>query len=232
MIRLLNNDVQKSRFYIRALLCILVPAVIGRGAAVMSLFMTNVTETASALLHWTFLAFWCLSNAAALTLIAAAIYTGGKKCAVRIMVIFIVCRGADAAAAFAAEGIASEEQISDYETILSVVSAFSDFIVAVSVAFGVWIIAAAFYRVWIAKDRSRKYSLRSAVNTAILLNFSVPFVRLLVRTALRIISPDIQPTVTGIGAVVSEGVEIFVFYAIIAFAGSRIALAICTKREF
>ena len=235
MVRQMNNFVQKPGFYFRAALCIIIPAVVARLIAILSLGMTvdsGASETVLFAARHGYLLFFFFSNAAALTLISVAIYTAGTKCAARIMGIFILCLGVDVTVKFFAEGYGSGVKISDYDAILSAVTYISDFLIAVAIAFGVWIVSSAFFRVYKSRDHSRKYSLKSAVNAAILMNFSVPFVKLMVKSVAGLFDANRQPTVTAIGDAVYEAVEILVFYAVIAFIGSRITLAICTKRDF
>ena len=237
MIVPLNKIIQAPGFYIRAALCIFVSAAVGCGLEVLEMCISKTESDYQAsflFIHWGALAFVCISGAAALTLIAVAIYTKGTKCAARVTGIYAVCLVVDAAVKYftarARDGRVLSGR-SGYDAILSIVSYISDFLVAVAIAFGVWIVSAAFLRVYKAREGSRSYSLYSAVNAAILLYFAVPFVRLIVKGAAELVSVNWRPSVTVIRSLVYEGVEICICYAIIAFIGSRITLAICTRKE-
>ena len=231
-----GKPVQQPGFYIRAAMCIFIPAALARAFAFLRLYLDSFEDVSPVALYcvrWAYLLFLCFSDAAALTLIAVAIYTSGRKCAASVTSLFVLCRSADAVCQFFVSGPdGANAGLSEYDSILSAVSQISELLVIIAVAFGVWILSAAFFRTNKAREYSRKYSLKSSVNAAILLYFAVPFVRLLVRFSAQVIAADWQLSVTAIRTFVYEAVEILVFYAVFAFIGSRIALAVSIKRDF
>lgn len=234
-----QNCIQTApRFYLRAFLCIIIPTIVSRCLSVAQLCCSGsacASEVGVMLLRWGSIAFLCLSIAAAYTLIAAAIYALGSKGAACIMFFYALRCFFDSAAKFFTENLYSGQAVaerSDYDSILSVVTLLSEFFASVALAFGVWIMTSAFCRMYRARDCSRKYTLKSAVNAAILLQFAVPFLRMLVRFFSGFIRENRTPSLSMLRSLVRDGLEIVVFYAIIAFIGSRIVLAICTRREF
>lgn len=227
-----------SRFYLRAFLCILVPGIvgwafyIGRVCFSKSAYASDIGEM---LLRWGALAFLCVSTAAAYTLITLAIYTSGAKGAACITGFYALRCLLDTAAQFFTDSLNSGSPSPDrsgYDVILSGVTLMSELFASVALAFGVWIMASAFYRLYRLRECSRKYSLKSAVNCAILIQFAVPFLKMLVRAFTSFVRSNWIPSLAALRAMVRDGLEIVVFYAIIAFISSRAVLALCTKKEF
>lgn len=234
-----QNCVQvPQRFYLRAILCIFVPFLVSRCfyiARVCCSGSVYATETGLTLLRWCSIAFLCLSTAAAYTLITVAIYALGPKGAACITGICALRCLLDSLTQFFAESLnfgSASEQLSDYDMIMSWVTLLSEFFASVALAFGVWIMASAFYRMYKSRDCSRKYSLKNAVNGAVMVHFAVPFCRMLVRGFMGLVRENWTPSLSMMRSIVYEGLEIVVFYAIIAFVGSRVVLAVCTEREF
>ena len=179
-----------------------------------------------------FALFVALTIASAYTLIVASIFTKGKKSAALITAVYALCRCTGEVIEFVHERWLNEEGlISDSDRILSGVSHISEFFIAVALAFCVWIMSSAFFRLYKSSDKKRKYEVKSAVNSAILFEFIVSFLRMLVRSGAGLFSGETL-SVDAISTVISGAVETVVFFAILAFICSRIVLFICTKREF
>ncbi len=238
MVRQPNSVRTSSRFFLRAFLCIMVPGIVSRAFYAACLFCSRsatVTESCEMFLRWGGLAFFCVSTAAAYTLITLAIYTSGTKSASCIMGFYALKCLLDSACQFFTDGMGlgpDAAERSDYDAILSGVSLLSEFFAAVALAFGVWIMTSAFYRMYKSHDCSRKYSLKSAVNFAVLVQFAVPFLKMLVRAFTSFVRANWVPTLSALRSMVYDGLEIVVFYAIIAFISSRAVLALCTEKDF
>lgn len=238
MVRQSNSIQTASRFYLRAFLCIIIPGIVSRAFYIGCLCFSRsayASDTGEMLLRWGGLGFFCVSTAAAYTLIALAIYTSGAKGAAYITGFYALRCLLDTAAQFFTETLNLETVSpgrSDYDAILSKVTLLSELFASVALAFGVWIMASAFYRLYRSRDCSRKYSLKSAVNLAILLQFAVPFLRMLVRAFTAFVRSDWTPSISALRAMAHDGLEIVVFYAIIAFISSRAVLALCVKKDF
>ena len=235
MVNLLTKVEAKPRFFFRAILCIVVPFALSTAldAAIFRFGASADGSFGAILLNWAYKSFYALTVSAAYTLIVAAIYTKGPKSAAKITLVYALCRLLGEAQEYLLE-LRSESgaSLSDYDRIMSGVSHISEFFAAVSLAFGVWIMSSAFLRLYKTREGKRKYAVRSAVNFAILFEFIVSFARLVVRSGVDLFRADVAPSVDSIRAFVYDAVGTVVFFAIIAFVGSRIVLFICTDRDF
>ena len=233
MVNLLNSFKAKPKFYLRAILCIVVPFSVGTALSLIVMYAGDESGFGVTALQWTYRAFYALEIAAAYTLIVAAIYTKGPKSAAKITAVYALCRFVGELLEYLHERWLPENGAGlEYDRIMSGVSHISEFFAAVSLAFGVWIMSAAFLKLYKTNEGKRKYAVKSAVNFAILFEFAVSFTRLIVRSGFDLFRADLTPPVDTIRVFVYEAVETIVFFAIIAFIGSRIALFVCTEREF
>lgn len=207
-----------SRFYLRAFLCIVIPEIVSRFFYIGCLCCSRSvydTQTCEMLLRWGGLGFFCVSTAAAYTLINLAIYTSGSRSAAYITGFYALACLIDCVAQIFTDALGigpAVSGLSDYDAILSSVTLLSEFFALVALAFGVWIMASAFYRLYRLRECSRKYSLKSAVNCAILIQFAVPFLRMLVRAFTSFVRADWIPSLSALRAMVRDGLEIVVFW--------------------
>ena len=223
----------KPRFFLRAVLCITAPFVLFAVFDLLNMHLTDAGGFGAKLIYIEYRAYYALTIASAYTLIVAAIYTKGPKSAAKITAVYAALRFIGEMLEHLYERWMNEDgAATEYDRIMYGVSHISEFFIAVALAFGVWIMATAFFKLYKSSDGKRKYAVRSAVNSAILLEFIVSFARMALGSGGGLILGNTAPSVDAISDVVYGAVETVVFFAIIAFIGSRIVLFVCTEKEF
>lgn len=236
-VNLLTAINARPKFMLRAVICMIVPFIaeeVYYFAWICARAGENIASVGVTHLRWSYSAFYAITVAAAYTLIVCVLYTFGPRQAAKIIGIYAALRALSEGFAFLCEksGIGVEGDIAESDSIMNAVSHISDFFAAVALAFGVWIIAAAFLRLYKAKEGARRYSAGNAVNFAILFEFIVSLMRFVVSSGISFAEEGGAVTVEAIRLFVYGSVEKVVFFAVFAFICSRVVLFICTEREF
>lgn len=231
----LNSVKARKRFYLRAILCVVLPSVLSEvmKLVIMSLNSAAYETPGATVARWAYLAIYSITVSAAYTSIAAAVYTKGAKGGAIMLGVYAVCRLAgESVEYFGEQSVVVADVMPAYGPIMSAVSHISDFFAATALAACVLIISSVFLKLYNSKDGKRKFAVRSCLNFVILFEFSVSFIRLLVNSGTDFFSAEIAPTVDALRLLVYKAVEAIAFFAIVAFVASRLVLFICTEREF
>ena len=86
-------------------------------------------------------------------------------------------------------------------------------------------------KLYITHDSGNRYSVKSALNGVILVQFLLPFIRWIYISLKFLIGVEFIPTVAEVNSMILDGVVIVVGYGILAFFVSRIVYRLISKNN-
>ena len=220
-----TREHMSGRYILKVLLLILIPQLAARVLYVAySYAATDVTASAflESALDYGARTFSCLTIGTAYASIQHTVYRYAPARGFVPLGIYAGVILLDDAARFFIDYLGGAI---NYRELVALISLSAEFFSTVAIAFGGWILGVAIHHLYVIRSFPRKHSERSAVNASLLLYFAVPLIRWIVNTFSFLVSVEWIATVDETRSIVTDGVSIVVFYAIITFIGSRIALA-------
>lgn len=227
-----DNINKPDFFYLKSFFCIFIPALIARCVRVAySYTATNVMSDpiVTDVLNYTAVAFTCIFIAAAYTSVATAVYSYSPSKGIISLLIFSGVYLADCIARFLLDYIGGE--INSYRIMLAFISLSAEFFTAVALAFVAWMVAFIENKLYFTHESENRYSVKSALNGVILVQFLLPFIRWIYRSVKFLISVEFIPTVDEVNSIILDGVVIVVGYGILAFFVSRIVYRLISKNK-
>ena len=98
-------------------------------------------------------------------------------------------------------------------------------------AFVAWMVAFIENKLYFTHESENRYSVKSALNGVILVQFLLPFIRWIYRSVKFLIGVEFIPTVDEVNSIILDGVVIVVGYGILAFFVSRIVYRLISKNN-
>jgi len=220
-----RNDKVGTLYILKSILIMLIPCAAARALYILySVAATDVTVQINPnILLYSSTAMSCIFVGGAFAAIQRCTYRYSPKKTIIPFVIYAGCCFVDRVVRFCIDyfdgGIRYREKI-------ALVTLSAEFFTVCAIAFCAWILGVAIHYLYIKRNHMRKYGEKAAINAALLLNFAVPFIRWIVTVLETAIDADWILTVDETNAIVADGITVVVMYALVAFIGSRISLAV------